>query len=459
MSSTEEPPYFDDAELLGKSVILLPDGQDPFNLDKLLESTRRVVKLSLDKKIVGGSHGSGFKVPKDVDYTGVHETQTKSLQVETGDELSKELDTNASLSGSYSGVSAEASAKYSYHTSLNKSNYYGVVSLSHVSFLLTLHRSSIVKDNIESSFISSARKLPEWKDSAIPDEDTYSRYREFFETWGTHSKTELEAQIKAEYNGVASVKGEASVKHTEEYKRYINTRKHTALVKGGDPGLNTDLSNSPDDAEKFSAWADSIKDTTANDAISISVIDIGEVLKEAKEVSDQSISKRLKNALGYFNSFQLIKGNGFIRSIHDSQLDFDLSLSGLPGTKVLLEKFETDNPSISLEKKSSTHWKLVSGASPNIEPGQWGFDALISAPPLPVNVKIVKNYSLQFDSKADEKPKSGGPKYGEPTYVEIPDYGLQLNFAQGGGPYVHTKRGQKETKYQVDSFFSPGEYP
>lgn len=207
-----------------------PD-QSPFSISNLIGNTRHIVKLKADKTTVDPGQGTAkFDIPNGVDYNSTHQIHTKSLQVKTGDELSKSFDADASMSGSYASVAAEGSVKYSYQSALSASKYYGVLSYDYRVFMLTLKLEHGELD-LEDGFIKEAKKLPEWPASGNPDSATYETYKEFFRNWGTYvirsvifgarfqvkiehiigekeSQSDFESHVKAEYNGVCRYRGQ-----------------------------------------------------------------------------------------------------------------------------------------------------------------------------------------------------------------------------------------------------------
>jgi hypothetical protein len=342
-----------------------------------------VIKLNNARKTVGESHGTGFTVPSNIDYASKHATDHNSLRVETGSELSDSLDSSASLSASYAGVSAEGSAKYSYHGVLSKSKYYAVVSLDHRSFVLTLELPH-GKLAVDTSLIGEAKELPEWPDSKTgvhhPSADDCDEFLDFYKTWGTYvirsctfgaryqlkleshmsrdlSKEDFETHIKAEYHGVARVKGDAGLKTSSKHSSYKRLRKSQVRIRGGDIGKNASLAQSPDDAAKFSAWCASIKDATANDPLTFGVKSIGDMVNEAGGMESKERKKlvaKLNRSLSFFNSFQIIQGDLYLYPNLDPAT-VDIEIQGPPGIEVDYPVIERKTKS---HKKSSTHFSF-----------------------------------------------------------------------------------------------------
>ncbi|KAL2850530.1 hypothetical protein BJX68DRAFT_266732 [Aspergillus pseudodeflectus] len=357
------PTYLDNAELLGKSILLLSNGKNPFDIDKLLEGAREVIKLNDGTKTVGESHGSGFTVPGNIDYASKHTTDHNSLRVETGSELSDTLDGNASLSASYAGVSAEGSAKYSYRGVLSKSKYYAVVSLDHRSFVLTLELPH-GKLAVDTGLIDEAKELPEWPNGKNgvhhPSAEDCEEFLDFFRTWGTYvirsctfgaryhlkleshmpkdlSKEEFETHIKAEYDAVASVKGDAGLKTSSKHSSYKRQRKSQVRVRGGDIGKNASLTQSPDDAANFG------------------VNSIGDMVNEAGGMESKERKKLVTNlntSLSFLNSFQIIQGDLYLYPKLDPA-SVEIEVQGPPGTEIDYHVIERKTKS---HKKSPTHW-------------------------------------------------------------------------------------------------------
>ncbi|KAB8231129.1 MAC/Perforin domain-containing protein [Aspergillus alliaceus] len=246
--------------------------------------------------------------------------------------MARDLDTSASLSASYAGFSASASAQNSYSSSLSSNKYYAMLSVDHSSSILEFEGHEGTDPNINPGFVEAAKQLPEWE---VKDE-VYGQYVRFFRSWGTHviksstfgaryqlkvenesskskSKEILQAQVSAEYNGLASVKGDACVKSAEEYKAYhTNSRQFQARVYGGSSSTNIILSNAPDDLEKyrkaFDDWAPSLDNAVANNLVSVRVDSIGNILKNSLYEEHRQISGRLLRALEYLSQMRLSEG-------------------------------------------------------------------------------------------------------------------------------------------------------
>ncbi|KAL3484043.1 hypothetical protein BJX62DRAFT_244327 [Aspergillus germanicus] len=357
--------YLDNAELLGKSILLLSNGKNPFDIDKLLEGAREVMKLNDETKTIGEAHGTGFN---------------------TGSELSAALDSNSALSASYSGVSAEGSARYSYHGVLSKSKYYAVVSLDHRSFVLTLELPH-GKLAVDEGLIEEAKELPAWpseKDGVHhPSADVCEEYLEFYQTWGAYvirsctcgaryqlkleshmssefSKHDFEAHIKAEYDGVASVKGEAGLKKSSKHSQYKKLRKSQVRVRGGDI------------------------DKTANDPLTFGVKSIGEMVNEAggmERAERKKLVNNLNRSLSFFNSLQIIQGDLYVYTGGEVGT-VDLDIQGPPGVEV---DYSVIKSSTTTRKKSKTHY-VFTVPKESTESSAHVCYIRVCAPPLPIKI-------------------------------------------------------------------------
>ncbi|KAL4987802.1 hypothetical protein BDW68DRAFT_177553 [Aspergillus falconensis] len=412
------PKYFDNAEMLGKSIVLFSNGKNPFNIDRLIEGAREVIALSKEKKTVGGAHGetnTGFQVPGNIDYNSKHQTDTKSLRVETGTELSNSLDADASLSASYAGVSAEGTVKYSYHGALSASKNYAVFSLDHRSFILTLELPH-GKLAVDEELISEAKELPDWPkgddDVHHPSAEDCDEYRDFFNVWGTYvfrsctfgaryqmklechntseqTKEDFETHVKAEYDGVANVKGDAGLRTSGKYKTYEKMRKREVHVKGGEMRKATDLAGASNDPKKFSDWRQSITDSTANDAVSYGVRSIGDMVNETgvERKERKRLVFNLNSSLSFFNSFRIIQG--VVWAFPERKpTELDIYFTGPPGLEVSYPD-NPDTPGGKAHKKSpATHWKIVvPSAKDTLSPIKVRYIRLC-VPPLPVKVRV-----------------------------------------------------------------------
>jgi hypothetical protein len=297
-----------------------------------MQNNSTIVKLSQKMTPVTFPGNKILNIPENTSLTqGLGHTTTHSLKVERGDSLASELSTSASLSASYCGVSADTSAQYNYSSSLNASNYYAVVSVDHSSFFLRLKGHKDTYCNINTELISDADKLPEWKEN---DVSIYNRYVDFFKSWGTHviknctygaryqlkvetsstdskSKEEFGVHVGAEYNGVASVKGSADVKHSDEFKSYLKSRKFETQIYGGQSGSSLILGQAPDDEGKYqdawANWAKSVNDESADALVNISVDSIGNLLRGSSNPDHQRVSAKLISALDYLTNLAVLE--------------------------------------------------------------------------------------------------------------------------------------------------------
>jgi hypothetical protein len=210
-----------------------------------------------------------------------------------------------------------------------------------------------------------------------PSVEDCEEFLDFFRTWGTYvirsctfgvryqlkleshmskdqSKEEFETHIKAEYDGVASVKGDAGLKASSKHSSYKRQRKSQVQVRGGDIGKNAGLAQSTDDAAKFSAWCESIKDATANDPLTFGVKSIGDMMNEAFGMESKDRKKlvtKLNRSLSFFNSFQIIQGDLYLYPKLDPAC-VEIEAQGPPGTEIDYHVIERKTKSY---KKSPTH--------------------------------------------------------------------------------------------------------
>ncbi|KAL3443730.1 hypothetical protein BJX65DRAFT_311531 [Aspergillus insuetus] len=221
------PTYLDNAEVLGKSILLLSNCKNPFDIDKLLEGVREVIKLNDAKKTVGESQASPS--PRT-------STTPASTQQTTTRSASKR---DPSLATRSTAMRRSARATL----------YYTVPDPK-----IGLHHPSAVDCDEFLDFYKT------WGTNVIPSCTFGARYHLKLESYMSRdlSKEDFETHIKAEYHGVASVR-----------------------IRGGDISKNASLAQSPDVAAKFSAWCASIKDATANDLLTFGVKSIGDMVNES----------------------------------------------------------------------------------------------------------------------------------------------------------------------------------
>lgn len=324
-------------------------------------NTSTVVELSEQTHETTFADGKEYRLPNNVTARlGNRKTTVNSLKVESGNDLASQLDVSASLSGSYAGFSASASGQYSFDSSMSSSKNYALLSVDHTSFTLNLKGHKELDTRISEEFVDDVEQLPTWdlKDSV------YERYMQFFDSWGTHivksctfgaryqlkvegqqtesqSKEEFEVNVSAEYSGVASVKGDVSVKQGGSYKNYHKTRKFQTRVYGGSDSSNTTLANAPDDPEKyqeaFNSWAESLNDAAANNLISVQIDSVGNVLKNSSVQKHRDLAPKLVSALDYLASMRLTDGVLKVAlplKSEPSAYTRELVIQGAPGVQI-----------------------------------------------------------------------------------------------------------------------------
>ncbi|KHN94504.1 Membrane attack complex component/perforin (MACPF) domain protein [Metarhizium album ARSEF 1941] len=357
--SGEDQPVFTNSQLLGQSVNILPSlGNGPFDVGSLLSDTTRVISISKSTKIVQANNDKKITIPNDVNCTVLNNSSSSVLVVDSGHTISNSWSVNASASGSYSGVSLDASASYSFGTSLSQSNYYGFFGFEYSSFTLTLQKATIRnKSNVDPQLLADAATLPEWKawndGTYRPDKDTYDKYMEFFDSWGTHlithchfgarfsakveigkekceSKESFETNLKAEFSGVASI--EAGAKKNKEYESYRNSRKVDAYVKGGDQGLAAVSERRPQDSDDYNAWAKSITNETTLAPVRLALTNMAEMLRKvAKTDEERKAAKNLSNAFAWLAKFQRIDGTVFFGALPRDTQKYEMYITAPPG--------------------------------------------------------------------------------------------------------------------------------
>ncbi|KAJ5096391.1 MAC/Perforin domain-containing protein [Penicillium alfredii] len=291
-----------------------------------------VVKLSTETYPVQFGDGKIYKLPKNTKSSQGHRvTHTNSLKVARGAELAYELGTEASISGSYAGFSASASAQYSYSGSMSVNKIYAILSVNHTSFTLDLEGHEGTDKMVSAEFVAAAKRLPEWQ----VKKEIYNEYVQFFRNWGTHvidsctfgaryqlkvenssveskSKESFQAQVSAEYNGIGSVKGDASLKKSDEYANYLKTRVAQATVTGGSSGSGIILSDPPSDPEEyrkaFDAWANSLDKAFSTNLVNARINSIGHLLANSSIEEHRAVSSKLVKALDYLASMRVVSG-------------------------------------------------------------------------------------------------------------------------------------------------------
>jgi hypothetical protein len=318
--------------------------------------------------------GKTYLLPKNVRANiGNRRTVVNSIKVESGDELAQELDASASLSGNYAGFSASASAQYSYGSSLSSTKYYAVLSVDHTSFTLALEGHGETDSRINPELIQAVKQLPEWD----LKQEIHDKYVRFFRSWGTHyiksctfgarfqlkienhaseaqSKENFEVNVGAEYNGIANVKGDVSVKGGHEYKTYLKTRQFQTKVYGGSSSSSLILGNAPDEPEKyqeaFNGWANSLNDAVASNLINIKIDSIGNLLSNSSVQEHNNIADKLVKALEFLASKRLAEGFLKLSLPKESPSQThvrELSIQGTPG--VLIRQSSQERPRLEID--------------------------------------------------------------------------------------------------------------
>ncbi|KAJ6001208.1 hypothetical protein N7481_001617 [Penicillium waksmanii] len=496
MNPSEDAELFNDSNLLGQSLNLLPGEHDPFNLDIIEGEKSTVVKPTEETRKATFADGKAYLLPKNVRANiGNRKTTVKSLIVEAGDKLAQTLDASASLSGSYAGFSASASAQYSYASSLSNTNYYALLSVDHTSFTLALEGHDETDENINPSFVKAVERLPDW-DSTDKVHDQYMR---FFHSWGTHyiksctfgaryqlkienhaskseSKEEFEANVSAEYSGVANVKGEASLKTSNEYKSYLKTRQFQTKVFGGSSSSNIILGNAPDDPEKyqeaFKGWADSLNDAVASNLVSVKVDSIGNLLENSSFPEHNDLSEKLTKALDFMASKRLAEGFlKFSLPTESAPLNYarGLSIQGAPGIIIRqssqgFSRFEIDcvvrlSPQTTV---TGISWSPVDASLQPPSKSKTEIGVFYSGVENTERMKNIrsKGHTVEGDVTIDAViPLSIFAPPGALT-VELSNPTQRLSSTDldlsPRGPRLNLAGGKSEQKYEIRSLFLPG---
>ncbi|RFU79238.1 hypothetical protein TARUN_2950 [Trichoderma arundinaceum] len=413
--ASDDVPVFNDVQLLGQSIVLLPNGADAFALDAVNGPKSRIVILAKEYKSTEFPGGKAYSIPENTElFSGARTTVTNTLRVETGSELASDFDTQNSLSASYAGISASASAQYSYHSSLISSNWYAIVSVDHKSFLLSLQTD--LYDNINPKLIAAAQALPPWSINT----EVYATYMDFFNRWGTHvmlactfgaryqlrvesdssskeTRESFHTHVSAEYSGVASIKGDSSVKNTENYKSYLKTRSSQALVYGGADGPGVILSHAPDyDSEKydkaFEDWANSLNDALATNLVNVRVDSIGKVLQGSPHPDHQEVSEKLVSAMDYISKIRVLQGtiectaSGLVTNPHYECLvdgDPGLELKYLKALSGSIRGRQLSPNQIGIDLDNTSSLEVRAGSNGKVQ-------VMVTTPPQPSNVHFKK---------------------------------------------------------------------
>ncbi|GAB1209736.1 hypothetical protein APSETT445_008517 [Aspergillus pseudonomiae] len=469
---------------------------DPFNVDIIEGDKSTIVGLADETHKATFADGKTYVLPKNVRANiGNRRTAVHSLKVKSGDELARDLDASASLSGSYAGFSASTSAQYSYASSLSSTNYYAVLSVDHTSFTLALEGHGESDSRINPDLVHAVKQLPGWSLT----QEVHDKYVRFFRSWGTHyiksctfgarfqlkienhaseaqSKENFEVNVGAEYNGVAKVKGDVSVKGGNEYKHYLKTRQFQTKVYGGSSGSSLILGNAPDDPEKyqeaFNDWANSLNDAVASNLINVKIDSIGNLLSNSEVQEHKDIADKLVNALDFLASKQLIEGFLKVSLPRDSPSRThvrELSIQGAPGVLI------RENPRV----QSQLRIEIV------MREEDPSFDK-ISVLPIRVALRSTSAsksqihlfYSGLDDTKwMEERRKKGTIIIAEvvidaviPLTILAPPTPLTVELSNltsqsltntdldlsPCGPKLHLAEGETKQTFQVDSLFLPG---
>ncbi|KXG48587.1 uncharacterized protein PGRI_024570 [Penicillium griseofulvum] len=448
---------FDDANLLGQSLTMLPGEHDPFNVNIIEGDKSTVVGLADEMHKAQFADGNTYLLPKNVRANiGNRKTVVNSIRVESGDELAQELDASASLSGSYAGFSASASAQYSYGSSLSSTKYYALLSVDHTSFTLALEGHGETDSRINSELVQAVKKLPEWDLT----QEVHDKY----------------VNVGAEYNGIAKVKGDVSVKGSNEYKSYLKTRQFQTKVYGGSSSSSLILGNAPDEAEKyqeaFNDWANSLNDAVASNLINVKIDSIGNLLSNSSVQEHNNIADKLVKALDFLASKWL--ADGFLKLClpkeSPSQTHVrELSIQGTPG--VLIRQGSQEKPRLEID---CTVWENETF----IMDGGWDAVQVVLQPPSASKSEIQLLYSGLDNTKWMEEIRMRGARIeGDvvingviPITILAPPTALtgelsnptsqsltntDLDFSPRG-PKLHLAEGKTKEAFKVRSLFLPG---
>ncbi|EFY85233.1 SpoC1-C1C [Metarhizium acridum CQMa 102] len=313
-------------------VLIANSGINPLHIADVLDASSKATIVHMSGKgrelNPPGSSKKFWKHENAILRSHGTSTESHSLIVKTGDELSHDFEAEANLSISYGGLSVSASSQYSYQSSFELTSVYGNYSFDQRVYSVQLAADPY--EFVNPKLVKEALLLPEWHQ----DQATYEKYRLFFQKWGTYiilecflgtryqlsiesketsseKKQEIKACIGLEYKGLVSAGG--SVADTQAYKAYVDARNTDCRVRGGDPGKAGILERDPTNMDKFNDWQESRKLDAMEALLSAKAESLAVFLAASSVQSHVEASQRLKPALDYFSSFRTLTGviNGF----------------------------------------------------------------------------------------------------------------------------------------------------
>ncbi|DAA75813.1 TPA_exp: Uncharacterized protein A8136_1535 [Trichophyton benhamiae CBS 112371] len=265
----------------------------------------------------------------------------------------------------------------------------------------------------------------------------------------TETKENFELHVKAEYNGIADVSGDVSVKKSSEYKAYRQTRENQVYVRGGTDASRVELStsqpdNNPEEYRKtFNEWAQTLNNSNTASLVNIRVDSIGNSLRKSGNPDYEPAARKLIDALGYISALRVIQGQISVESFGTTEHpEYTCSLHNVPGMQLKYISAGSGNLSPVNQEPTSLKLRLQANPTPSSEP-----DVIVpqSGTSAWANVQVTTPQEASVVHL--EKPTSKGW------------YSLVLDL-QPGGPKVQSTVDDKQTTRDipVDSLAISGTY-
>lgn len=267
-------------ELLDSDQILGQAGETIVFMNK--ESTYTWAMPSAANKLT-------YEVPGNVQIAWIDSSARESIIASSGTEVIRSLTGDLKTSAKYLAVTGSLSVGASLETHYKDSSMYALILDNYEGYVATLNMTRSFPEQVNPVFLTDLTRIPSSFDKN--DEASWKPFFSFFDRWGTHIVTKasygqrliveveeqkmdeeitknFSANIKAAYKNIMTeVEFDASVKGSDEYKRFQTTKTERVIIQGGDFQAHGALRASPLDRDAFLKWSSSRANAGAEKAL------------------------------------------------------------------------------------------------------------------------------------------------------------------------------------------------
>jgi len=246
------------------------------------------------QKLLNLTPARTFEVPENVDvHTDISIGEGSLAVYHTGSAVNTAIQSNASFSASYLGVSVSGSASYSYNSQYTDDQQYAFTSSS-----VTAYGSEIkmISASLNQSVRTAALALPAWSNNF----NVAQTYYNFFSTYGTHvitivysgwriqiqaqadnttaaSQTQFAVNVEAKY---LSNSVDVSVSSDSSWSDFNDSSTSNSQVYGGKPSDIEALTDLPFPPAARATWDAAVGTRPDEDVIQVAAEEIGVVYQQ-----------------------------------------------------------------------------------------------------------------------------------------------------------------------------------